>query len=46
MGFAFDFIRQTVEEPDLLDKIPDGSILGFIEEDFVKKNKENKEKRN
>jgi hypothetical protein len=37
IGLAFDFMRQVVSEPALLDKIPDGSILEFIEKDFVKK---------
>lgn len=37
IGLAFDFMRQVVNEPALLDKIPDGSVLEFIEKDFVKK---------
>jgi hypothetical protein len=30
-------MRQAVKEPALLDNIPDGSILEFVEKDFVKK---------
>ena len=37
IGLTFDFMRQVIKEPSLLDKIPDGSILEFIEKDFVKK---------
>ena len=39
IGLTFDFMRQVIKEPALLDKIPDGSILEFIEKDFVKKEK-------
>lgn len=37
IGLAFDFIRQAVKDPALLEKIPDGSILEFVEKDFAKK---------
>lgn len=46
IGLSFDFIRQVVKEPGLLDKVPDGSSLEFIEKDFVKKERVIKEKRN
>lgn len=39
IGLAFDFIRQSVKEPTLLDKIPDGYVLEFVKKDFVKKEK-------
>ena len=39
IGLTFDFIRQAVNEPAFLDKIPDGSILEFVEKDFAKKEK-------
>ncbi|HEY1872655.1 MAG TPA: hypothetical protein VGG71_16455, partial [Chitinophagaceae bacterium] len=45
IGLTFDFIRQAVNEPDLLDKIPDGSSLEFVEKDFVKKKKKDWERR-
>ena len=41
IGLVFDFIRQAVQEPALLDRIPDGSVLEFVEKDFVKKEKRN-----
>ena len=41
IGLTFDFIRQAVKEPALLDKIPDGSVLEFIEKDFVKREMSN-----
>ncbi len=44
IGLAFDFIRQAVQEPSLLDAIPDDSILEFVEKDFVKKEKNNSKK--
>ena len=39
IGLTFDFIRQAVNEPALLDKISNGSTLEFVEKDFVKKEK-------
>ena len=39
IGLTFDFIRQAVNEPDLLNKVPDGSVLEFVEKDFIKKEK-------
>jgi len=39
IGLTFDFIRQAVNEPDLLNKIPDGFVLEFVKKDFVKKEK-------
>ena len=41
IGLTFDFIRQVIKEPALLDKIPDGAELEFIEKDFVKKENSN-----
>ena len=39
IGLTFDFIRQTVKEPTLLNNLPDGSVLEFVEKDFAKKEK-------
>ena len=39
IGLTFDFLRQGIKDPSLLDKIPDGSILEFVEKDFIKKEK-------
>lgn len=37
IGLTFDFVRQAIKEPALLDKIPDGSVLEFVEKDFARK---------
>jgi len=37
IGLSFDFIRQAVDDPDLLNAIPNNSVLEFVEKDFVKK---------
>ena len=34
LGLTFDFLRQIVDKPEIIDKIPDGSILEFVEKDF------------
>jgi hypothetical protein len=44
IGLTFDFLRQAVRDPSLLDKIPDGSTLEFVEKDFSKIEKEGKPK--
>jgi hypothetical protein len=37
---TFDLIRKIIENPDLADKIPDNSVIEFVEKDFeVKKKK-------
>jgi WYL domain-containing protein len=36
IGLTFDFLRQLIEEPSLLDKVPNGSVLEFVEKDFSK----------
>jgi hypothetical protein len=28
---TFDFIRQVIDNPKILDKMPDGSVLDFVE---------------
>jgi hypothetical protein len=28
---TFDFIRQVIDDPKILDKIPNGSVLEFVE---------------
>jgi hypothetical protein len=33
---TFDFIRQVIDNPKILDKIPDGSVLDFVENGFPK----------
>ncbi len=34
IGLTFDFLRQAVENPEIIDTIPTGSILEFVEKDF------------
>ena len=36
IGLTFDFLRQVIDNPKILDKIPNGSTLEFIEKDFPK----------
>jgi hypothetical protein len=40
IGLTFDFLRQVAKDPSILDKIPDGSTLEFVEKDFSKTVKE------
>ncbi|MEO5571720.1 MAG: hypothetical protein ABIT08_13560 [Bacteroidia bacterium] len=46
IGLTFDFLRQIVNDPSILDKIPDGTTLEFVEKDFsvTVKNKRSKSK--
>ena len=37
IGLTFDFLRQLVKNPSLLNKIPNQAVLEFIEKDFAKK---------
>ena len=39
IGLTFDLIRKIIENPDLADKIPDNSIIEFVEKDFEVKKK-------
>jgi len=34
IGITFDFIRYLVDHPEMLDSIPDGAELSFIEKDI------------
>jgi hypothetical protein len=34
IGLTFDFLRQIVDKPEIIDKISTGSILEFVEKDF------------
>jgi len=44
IGLTFDFLRQVAKNPSLLDKIPNGSTLEFVEKDFSKVEKQSKTK--
>ena len=39
IGLTFDLIRKIIENPDLADKIPDYSVIEFVEKDFEIKKK-------
>jgi hypothetical protein len=39
IGLTFDLIRKIIENPDLADKIPDNSVIEFVEKDFEVKKK-------
>ena len=36
IGLCFDFLRQVIKDPKILDSIPDGSELEFVDKDFPK----------
>ena len=43
IGLTFDLIRKIIENPDLADRIPDNSMIEFVEKDFeVRKKKYSK----
>lgn len=46
IGMTFDFIRQILENLDVLDTIPEGAELDFIDKDMPFKAKEILKKRN
>lgn len=43
IGLSFDFLREIIKNPKIIDSIPDGANIEFVEKDFVKK--ENKKNR-
>ena len=36
IGLTFDFLRQVIKTPGIVEKIPNGSTLEFVEKDFPK----------
>lgn len=38
---AFDFLHKINENPELLDEIPNGTTIEFVEKDFPTKGKDN-----
>ena len=36
LGLTFDFVHQLIEQPELLDKLPEKFTLEFEEKDFSK----------
>jgi hypothetical protein len=40
IAVAFDFIEQIIDNPDLTEKIPDGSAISFIDDENKKAEKQ------
>ena len=39
LTIAFDFVEQIIDNPDMLDNIPDGSNITFLDDENVKPEK-------
>jgi hypothetical protein len=39
IAVAFDFVEQIIDNPDTLDKIPDGTSITFLDSENVKPEK-------
>ncbi len=39
IGLSFDFLREIIKNPNLINTIKDGTNIEFIEKDFVKNEK-------
>ena len=39
IGLSFDFLREIIKNPKLVDSINDGTNIEFIEKDFIVKDK-------
>jgi hypothetical protein len=39
IGLAFDFLKEINNNPAILAKVPNGSVIEFVEKDFPKKEK-------
>jgi len=39
IAIAFDFIEQIIDNPEMLDKIPEGSTITFLDEGDKRANK-------
>lgn len=42
MAVAFDFVEQIIEHPGIIDKIPAGSVVTFLDEENKKTEKKRK----
>ena len=40
IGMTFDFIKQIIDHPEIIDSLPDGAELDFIDKDLPFKAKE------
>ena len=36
IAIAFDFVEQILDKPDMLDQIPDGTSITFLDDENVK----------
>ena len=34
IGLTFDFVRQIIKNPELIDKLEDNSIIEFLQKDY------------
>jgi len=39
VGLSFDFIRQIVKNPEMIDKIEDNSTIEFLQKDYPEREK-------
>jgi hypothetical protein len=39
IAIAFDFVEQIIDNPDILDKIPDGTAITFLDGENIKPEK-------
>ena len=42
IGLSFDFIRQIVENPEMIENIKDNSIIEFLQKDYPEREKTKK----
>ena len=45
IGVTFDFVKHIIDHPELMDTIPDGAELDFIDKDIPLKTKEQVKKK-
>ncbi len=41
IGLSFDLMQKIAENVSLLDNIPNGTFINFVEKDFIKKHRDN-----
>jgi len=40
IGLTFDFVRQLIDNPEMVDKIKNESTIDFLDKDFIKHEKQ------
>jgi len=45
VGVTFDFVKHIIDHPELIDTIPDGAELDFVDKDLPLKTKEQLKKK-